>query len=111
MTLAFGIIQDKIDNLHNENNKTGMGFDRITKLIRTIGMVLFNLILFFLFIEYIQVNIYSYPTASFTGNTFTIRIKMKDVSNWIKANFHAHSNHWKGIFNGNQSEDEIVKVS
>ncbi len=87
-----------------------MGFDRIAKLIRTIGMVLFNLILFFLFIEYIQVNIYSYPTPHpFTGNTFYNPYQNEDVSNWIKANFHAHSNHWKGIFNGNQSEDEIVK--
>ena len=80
------------------------------KAIRLILLFLCTLVIWFAVNQYFFCPSYNFPApAPFKGSQLYNPYAYMDSGCWHKCNFHAHSNAWKGLTNGDDSASTIWK--
>ena len=81
------------------------------KLLRISALVLSSLIIIITVDQYLFCPVYTFEgTASFSGDSIYNPYASAMPGNWVKCNFHAHTNCWHGFTNGKGTATDAFNI-
>lgn len=80
------------------------------KILKFTGLFLASLIITLAVWQYFLVSQFSFSDkGKFSGTNIYNPYRHSDSGQWIRANFHAHTNAWNGFTNGNGTPADVLK--